>query len=75
MIFDYVLVQAIDALALIWLMRALSSAGEHYIDIVGVTGSIPVVPTINQICYFLLLKLIFAFLGDPFRLVFLIAAS
>ena len=26
--------------------RAISSAGEHYIDIVGVTGSIPVSPTI-----------------------------
>ena len=25
--------------------RAISSAGEHYIDIVGVTGSIPVSPT------------------------------
>lgn len=27
-------------------MRAYSSAGEHYVDIVGVTGSIPVTPTI-----------------------------
>jgi hypothetical protein len=26
---------------------AYSSAGEHYIDIVGVTGSIPVTPTIR----------------------------
>ena len=26
---------------------AISSAGEHYIDIVGVTGSIPVSPTIR----------------------------
>ena len=26
---------------------ARSSAGEHYVDIVGVTGSIPVVPTIS----------------------------
>jgi hypothetical protein len=25
---------------------ARSSAGEHYVDIVGVTGSIPVAPTI-----------------------------
>ena len=25
--------------------RAVSSAGEHYVDIVGVTGSIPVPPT------------------------------
>src|SRR5690348_1241508 len=25
--------------------RARSSAGEHYLDMVGVTGSIPVVPT------------------------------
>ena len=25
--------------------RARSSAGEHYVDIVGVTGSIPVAPT------------------------------
>ena len=24
---------------------ACSSAGEHYVDIVGVTGSIPVTPT------------------------------
>ena len=28
--------------------RAISSAGEHYIDIVGVTGSIPVSPTIHK---------------------------
>ena len=28
------------------LVRARSSAGEHYVDIVGVTGSIPVAPTI-----------------------------
>src|SRR5262249_12120555 len=28
-------------------IRARSSAGEHYLDMVGVTGSIPVVPTIN----------------------------
>src|SRR5690606_17423272 len=27
---------------------ACSSAGEHYVDIVGVTGSIPVTPTILQ---------------------------
>jgi hypothetical protein len=26
---------------------ACSSAGEHYVDIVGVTGSIPVTPTIR----------------------------
>src|SRR5690554_6627464 len=26
---------------------ACSSAGEHYVDIVGVTGSIPVTPTIQ----------------------------
>jgi hypothetical protein len=26
---------------------AYSSAGEHYIDIVGVTGSIPVTPTMD----------------------------
>ena len=26
---------------------ARSSAGEHYVDIVGVTGSIPVAPTIS----------------------------
>jgi hypothetical protein len=26
--------------------RARSSAGEHYLDMVGVTGSIPVAPTI-----------------------------
>ena len=25
--------------------RAISSAGEHYLDMVGVTGSIPVSPT------------------------------
>src|SRR5579862_2278475 len=29
--------------------RARSSAGEHYVDIVGVTGSIPVAPTIPSI--------------------------
>ena len=28
---------------------AVSSAGEHYVDIVGVTGSIPVPPTISTI--------------------------
>jgi hypothetical protein len=28
-------------------MRALSSAGEHYVDIVGVGGSIPPAPTIK----------------------------
>ena len=28
-------------------VRARSSAGEHYVDIVGVTGSIPVAPTIS----------------------------
>ena len=28
-------------------VRARSSAGEHYVDIVGVTGSIPVAPTIQ----------------------------
>ena len=32
------------------LVRARSSAGEHYVDIVGVTGSIPVAPTIISIC-------------------------
>ena len=26
-------------------VRAISSAGEHYLDMVGVTGSIPVSPT------------------------------
>ena len=30
------------------LERAVSSAVEHYVDIVGVTGSIPVAPTINS---------------------------
>ena len=30
---------------------ARSSAGEHYVDIVGVTGSIPVAPTIPQACF------------------------
>ena len=29
--------------------RARSSAGEHYVDIVGVTGSIPVAPTIFSV--------------------------
>ena len=28
-----------------WTIRARSSAGEHYLDMVGVTGSIPVAPT------------------------------
>jgi hypothetical protein len=31
--------------------RARSSAGEHYVDIVGVTGSIPVAPTMVSIVY------------------------
>ena len=30
------------------LARAVSSAVEHYVDIVGVTGSIPVPPTIRR---------------------------
>ena len=30
---------------------ACSSAGEHYVDIVGVTGSIPVTPTIRSLLY------------------------
>ena len=30
--------------------RARSSAGEHYLDMVGVTGSIPVAPTILNSC-------------------------
>ena len=29
-------------------LRARSSAEEHYLDMVGVTGSIPVAPTINR---------------------------
>ena len=35
-------------------MRARSSAGEHYLDMVGVTGSIPVAPTncINYLASF-----------------------
>ena len=28
------------------MVRARSSAGEHYVDIVGVAGSIPAAPTI-----------------------------
>lgn len=43
---------AIDALDQKWCMRgfgwACSSAGEHCIDIAGVTGSIPVTPTIQS---------------------------
>ena len=43
---------AIDALDQKWCMRgfgwACSSAGEHCIDIAGVTGSIPVTPTIQH---------------------------
>ena len=31
-----------------YLARARSSAGEHYLDMVGVTGSIPVAPTIQS---------------------------
>ena len=34
---------------LIKMRGACSSAGEHYVDIVGVTGSIPVTPTISLI--------------------------
>ena len=29
------------------MLRDYSSAGEHFVDIEGVTGSIPVSPTIN----------------------------
>jgi hypothetical protein len=40
----------LDPVAGLWCMQpvgwACSSAGEHYVDIVGVTGSIPVTPTI-----------------------------
>ncbi len=35
----------IERLILYRSYRARSSAGEHYVDIVGVTGSIPVAPT------------------------------
>src|SRR6516165_987355 len=34
---------------LVVMRRARSSAGEHYVDIVGVTGSIPVAPTITPL--------------------------
>ena len=36
--------------------RACSSAGEHYVDIVGVTGSIPVTPTTTSSLYNLVLR-------------------
>jgi hypothetical protein len=32
-------------------VRARSSAEEHYLDMVGVTGSIPVAPTINDLLF------------------------
>ncbi len=32
----------------VWYSWAVSSAVEHYVDIVGVTGSIPVPPTMNS---------------------------
>src|SRR5690606_37841942 len=45
-------ISTIDDGVHLWCMRlvgwACSSAGEHYVDIVGVTGSIPVTPTILQ---------------------------
>ena len=31
---------------------AYSSAGEHFVDIEGVTGSIPVTPTKKKCCFF-----------------------
>jgi short subunit dehydrogenase-like uncharacterized protein len=36
---------------LIKMRGACSSAGEHYVDIVGVTGSIPVTPTIFSLYF------------------------
>ena len=33
------------------LVRARSSAGEHYVDIVGVAGSIPAAPTIHPLVF------------------------
>ena len=33
-----------------WDKGAYSSAGEHFVDIEGVTGSIPVTPTISRAC-------------------------
>ena len=40
-----------------WPGWALSSAVEHYLDMVGVTGSIPVVPTIRPPCRQLVLTM------------------
>jgi hypothetical protein len=40
------------------LIRARSSAGEHYVDIVGVAGSIPAAPTILQIQFLCLFRLL-----------------
>ena len=39
-----------NAIGQTWLAveRAYSSAGEHFVDIEGVTGSIPVTPTISR---------------------------
>src|SRR5210317_118866 len=37
------------AVRIVQAIRAVSSAVEHYVDIVGVTGSIPVPPTIGTI--------------------------
>lgn len=39
---------------------ACSSAGEHYVDIVGVTGSIPVTPTIFFLTQIMIFALHFA---------------
>ena len=36
------------ALAALIAFRVYSSAGEHFVDIEGVTGSIPVIPTIPR---------------------------
>ena len=46
---------------------AVSSAGEHHVDIVGVTGSIPVPPTINtKDLYGIFFNTKFLFLNNRF---------
>jgi hypothetical protein len=46
-IYDVLSASSQLARSLSGLVGALSSAVEHYLDMVGVTGSIPVVPTIQ----------------------------
>ena len=48
-------------------MWGCSSAGEHFVDIEGVTGSIPVTPTIFYFISIIYMVLVRPFSDDAFR--------